>query len=130
MKRAQIQLEEETFEILRQRAFEEKKSIAGIIREVIQKEMTLPSRKKPLSVKEFQFIGAGKSPQPQGSLAPVSERHDQAPVDFPRKTVCLKDLSRLLRELPELGVEAAALKKDLRRITHEQPPLPQRAQWE
>ncbi len=128
MKRAQIQLEEETFEILRQRAFEEKKSIAGIIREVIQKEMTLPSRKKPLPVKEFRFIGAGKSPQ--GSLAPVSERHDQAPVDFPRKTVCLKDLSRLLRELPELGVEAAALKKDLRRITQEQPPLPQGAPWE
>jgi hypothetical protein len=128
MKRAQIQLEEETFEVLRQRAYEEKKSIAGIIREVIQKEMTLPSRKKPLSVKEFRFIGAGKSSQ--GSLEPISERHDQVPVDLSKKTACLKDLSRLLRELPELGAEAVALKKDLRRISQEQPSLPTVPPWE
>ena len=128
MKRAQIQLEEETFEILRQRAFQEKKSIAGVIRELIHKEIILPAQQKPLSIKEFRFIGAGKSVQ--GSLKPVSEQHDQATVDFPRKTACLKDLSRLLRELPELGVEATALKKDLRRITQEQPPLPQGVPWE
>ena len=76
MRRAQIQLEEETFEVLRQRALQEKKSIAGLIRELIDKEMALQSQKKPLSPKDFRFIAAGKSLQ--GFLKPVSERHDQA----------------------------------------------------
>ena len=83
MKRAQIQLEEETFEVLRQRAFQEKKSIAGVIRELIHKEITLPAQQKPLSIKDFRFIGAGKSLQ--GSLEPVSERHDQALAEAFRK---------------------------------------------
>jgi antitoxin (DNA-binding transcriptional repressor) of toxin-antitoxin stability system len=52
------------------------------------------------------------------------------PMDFPRKTASLKDLSRLLQELPKLGTEAAALKKDLHRITQEQPPLPPVLPWE
>jgi len=83
MKRAQIQLEEETFEVLRQRAFQEKKSIAGVIRELIHKEINLPARQKPLSIKDFRFIAAGKSVQ--GSLEPVSERHDQALEEAFRK---------------------------------------------
>jgi hypothetical protein len=128
MKRAQIQLEEETFEVLRQRAFQEKKSISGVIRELIHKGITLSAQEKPLSIKDFRFIGAGKSLQK--SLKPVSERHDQVPVNFPKKTACLKDLSRLLRELPELGAEAAALKKDLHCITRKQPPLPSGPSWE
>jgi hypothetical protein len=76
MKRAQIQLEEKTFEALRQRAFQEKKSIAGLIREIIDKEMSLEARPKSLSLGDFRFIGAGKSLQE--SLEPVSEKHDQA----------------------------------------------------
>jgi hypothetical protein len=76
MKRAQIQLKEETFEALRHRAFQEKKSIAGLIRELINKEMSPEAQPKSLSLKDFRFIGAGKSLQ--GSLEPVSERHDQA----------------------------------------------------
>jgi hypothetical protein len=83
MKRAQIQLEEETFEVLRQRAFQEKKSIAGVIRELIHKEITLAIPQKSFSIKNFRFIGAGKSPQ--GSLKPVSERHDQALEEAFRK---------------------------------------------
>jgi hypothetical protein len=75
MKRAQIQLEEETFEVIRQRAFEEKKSMAGVIRELIHKEIAPPARHQRFSLKDFRFIGAGKSRQ--GSLKPVSERHDQ-----------------------------------------------------
>ena len=128
MRRAQIQLEEETFEILRQRAFEEKKSIAGVIRELIHKEITLPAKQKPLSIKDFRFIGSRKSVQ--GSLKPVFEQHDQVLVDLPKKKACLKDLPRLLRELPPLGAEAASLKKDLHRITQEQPPLPTVPSWE
>jgi hypothetical protein len=83
MKRAQIQLEEETFEALRQRAFREKKSISGVIRELIQKEITPPTRQRPISIKDFRFVGAGKSLQ--GPLKPVSERHDQALEEAFRK---------------------------------------------
>ncbi|MEW6188028.1 MAG: hypothetical protein AB1585_20090 [Thermodesulfobacteriota bacterium] len=53
-----------------------------------------------------------------------------SPVDLPVKSACLKDLARLLRELPELGAEAAALKKDLDRMHQEQPSLPAGPLWE
>jgi antitoxin (DNA-binding transcriptional repressor) of toxin-antitoxin stability system len=36
------------------------------------------------------------------------------PVEAPGKTVRLKDLPRLLEDLPDLGAEAEALGKDLR----------------
>ncbi len=76
MKRAQIQLEEEVYELLRHRAFKEKKSIAGVIREIIKKEIPQPDRHRTLSVKDFPFIGSGRSKQ--GHLKPISERHDEA----------------------------------------------------
>lgn len=44
MKRAQIQLEEEVYEFLRNRAFKEKKSIAGVIREIVKKDITQSDR--------------------------------------------------------------------------------------
>ena len=53
-----------------------------------------------------------------------------APVDPPGKTVRLKDLPRLLKELPELGAEAEALEKDLQEIIQAQPPLPSVSPWE
>jgi len=76
MKRAQIQLEEEVYDLLRHRAFKEKKSIAGVIREIVKKDISQPDRHGPSSVKSFRFIGSGRSKQ--GSLKPVSERHDEA----------------------------------------------------
>ena len=53
-----------------------------------------------------------------------------APVDAPGKTARLKDLPRLLKELPELGAEAEALRKDLQEIIQAQPPLPAVSPWE
>ena len=76
MKRAQIQLEEGVYEFLRHRAFKEKKSIAGIIREIVKKDISQSDRRRSSSVKNFKFIGVGRSKQ--GSLKPVSERHDEA----------------------------------------------------
>ena len=76
MKRAQIQLEEELFDQLRRRAFQEKRSIAGVIREVLRKEMISPYRSRSSSMKDFRFVAAGRSRQ--GPLKPVSERHDEA----------------------------------------------------
>lgn len=76
MRRAQIQLEEEVYELLRHRAFKEKKSIAGVIREIIKRDISQPDRHRTPLVKNFVFIGSGRSKQ--GLLKPVSERHDEA----------------------------------------------------
>ena len=76
MKRAQVQIDEEVYELLRHRAFKEKKSIAGIIREIVKKDISQSDRRRSSSVKNFKFIGVGRSKQ--GSLKPVSERHDEA----------------------------------------------------
>ena len=79
MKRAQIQLEEELFDLLRRRAFQEKRSIAGVIRDIIRKEITPSNRSRSSSMKDFKFIAAGRSRQ--GPLKSVSERHDEALVE-------------------------------------------------
>jgi hypothetical protein len=76
MKRAQIQIDEEVYELLRSRAFKEKKSIAGVIREIVKKDISPSGRQRSSSVKDFTFIGVGRSKQ--GPLKPVSERHDEA----------------------------------------------------
>jgi hypothetical protein len=76
MKRAQIQIDEEVYELLRNRAFKEKKSIAGVIREIVKKDISQSDRHQSSSIKDFTFIGAGRSKQ--GPLKPVSERHDEA----------------------------------------------------
>jgi predicted CopG family antitoxin len=75
MKRAQIQLDEEVYELLRNRAFKEKKSIAGVIREIVRKDISQSDRRRSSSIKDFRFIGVGRSKQ--GPLKPVSERHDE-----------------------------------------------------
>ena len=50
-------------------------------------------------------------------------------VEPPGKTIYLKDLPRLLRELPKLGAEREALEKDLQEITKKQPFLPPGSPW-
>jgi predicted CopG family antitoxin len=74
MKRTQIQLDEEVYELLRQRAFKEKKSIAGVIREIVESDISQSDHDRSFFVKDFTFIGIGRSKQ--GRLRPVSERHD------------------------------------------------------
>jgi len=82
MKRTQIQLDEEIYEMLRHRAFKEKKSIAGVIREIVKGDIS-ESNHHSSSVNDFAFIGAGRSKQ--GRLRPVSERHDEALEEAFRK---------------------------------------------
>ncbi|MBM4278961.1 MAG: hypothetical protein FJ130_13950 [Deltaproteobacteria bacterium] len=83
MKRAQIQLEEEVYELLRHRAFKEKKSIAGLIRAIVKKDISQPDQHRAFSVKDFTFIGSGRSKQ--GRLKPISERHDEALEEVSQK---------------------------------------------
>ncbi len=76
MRRTQIQLDEWTYEILRRRAFEKGCSISAYVREVLAYSLGTAKGKAKHSIKDFSFIGAGKSRQ--GRLSPVSERHDEA----------------------------------------------------
>ena len=50
-------------------------------------------------------------------------------MEPPGKTVLLKDLPRLLGELPKLGAETEAPEKDLQEITKKQPFLPPGSPW-
>lgn len=61
---------------LRWRAFEEKRSIASIVRECLEKA---DQTAKPRSVSDFSFVGSGASQQ--GRLNPVSRNHDRASAD-------------------------------------------------
>ncbi len=75
MKRAQIQLDEPTYQALRRRAYDQKKSMASVARALLSDALGVGPPKK-LSMKDFPFVGCGTSDQ--GSLSPVSERHDEA----------------------------------------------------
>ncbi len=76
MKRAQVQFHEEVYEMLRHRAFIEKKSISKVIREIVEKDILQTKHYSSFSIKDFSFIGIGRTKQ--GILEPVSERHDEA----------------------------------------------------
>jgi hypothetical protein len=76
MKRTLIQFDEDTYNKLRHRAFEQKRSISSVARELVAKGLQTSKRKKRTRIEQFSFIGSGSSKQ--GRLAPVSERHDEA----------------------------------------------------
>ena len=75
MIRTQIQIDEATYQLLRTRAFSRKVSLAVLAREALREYLGIVPREKR-RVEDFRFIGSGGSEQ--GTLAPVSERHDEA----------------------------------------------------
>jgi hypothetical protein len=76
MKRTVIQFDEETYQDLRLKAFEQGRSISSLTRELVALGLGTSKPGRPRRVEEFSFVGAGRSRQ--GRLAPVSERHDEA----------------------------------------------------
>lgn len=76
MRRTQIQLDERTYEVLRRRAFQKGCSISSLVRELLAYSLGTGKAKRRLTIKDFSFVGAGRSRQ--GRLSPVSERHDEA----------------------------------------------------
>ena len=76
MKRAQIQFDDATYAALRRRAYEEHRSISSVVREELRKILLPEKPRKHLTLKDFPFVGAGRTKQ--GDLSPVSERHDEA----------------------------------------------------
>ena len=78
MIRTQIQLDESTWERLRQIAFQRKSSIAAVVREMIRAQIS-PKRKTKLRMEDFTFIGSGRS---RGKGAgTIAERHDEEFAD-------------------------------------------------
>jgi hypothetical protein len=74
MIRTQIQLEEPTWERVREIAFQKKSSIAAVIREMIRAQV-FPKTKPKLRMGDFSFIGSGKS---NGKGAgTIAGRHDE-----------------------------------------------------
>jgi len=75
MKRTQVQLDDETYLALRQRAFEAKQSMSAVVRDTLASALkTRPPQ--ATTIQAFRFVGSGRSPRPSGR--PVSERHDAA----------------------------------------------------
>ncbi len=77
MKRTLIQLDDDVYRALRQRAFREERSIASLVREMVAAglgEDTVRTRRRTIA--EFSSVRAGRSAQDRH--APVSEKHDSA----------------------------------------------------
>lgn len=75
MKRTQIQLEEEIFDALRERAHATHTSIAEQMRTALRAYAAVPEIRS-CKKKTFSFIGAGSS-RGRGA-GKISERHDEA----------------------------------------------------
>ena len=82
MRRTQVQLNETTYELAKQRAFAENKSMAAVIRDAVEQYLT-SSDSRLEGLESFGFIGSGRSMP--GGPQPLSERHDEALAeDFSR----------------------------------------------
>jgi hypothetical protein len=77
MKRSLIQFDEETYQQLRQRAFQQERSISSLVREIVVKTLEgHAGRARPRHVSQFLSVASGRSQQ--GRLSPISEKHDEA----------------------------------------------------
>ena len=75
MKRTQVQLDDATYDLVRRRAFEDRRSISAVIRETLAAAFAT-ERKVAVRVGDLGFVGAGRSRQSPGEA--VSEHHDDA----------------------------------------------------
>ncbi len=75
MKRTQLQLDDDIYQVLRARAHEEGASIAGLVRKILRQHLfDAPERSRKLQ--DFSFIASGWSEMTD--FDPISERHDEA----------------------------------------------------
>jgi hypothetical protein len=74
VRRAQVQLDETTYDTLKRRASERGLSVSAYLRELLRDD--LAGNRSAQRFEDFTFIGSGESEQ--GALSPVSERHDEA----------------------------------------------------
>ena len=82
MIRMQIQLDETTYTLAKQRACAENRSLDAIVNDALDHYLT-PSANQSARLDGFTFIGSGQSSP--GTLHPLSEKHDEALAeDFAR----------------------------------------------
>ena len=75
MVRTQIQLNETTHRLLKNRAHSENRSMSALVRDAVNQYLQTPPRRK-LTLKDFTFIGSGRSDS--NGPRPLSTRHDDA----------------------------------------------------
>jgi hypothetical protein len=76
MRRIPIQLDEDTYQALKARAYREDRSIADLVRESI----AMNTRNgPPPSIDHFSFVGSGSAPADRNDR--TSEQHDRALAD-------------------------------------------------
>ena len=73
MVRTQLQIDEPTYETLRQEAHREHKSMSALAREILQEHFKVSIGTKGLRGKKFSFISSGDS-----GRSDISVRHDEA----------------------------------------------------
>ena len=82
MKRTQLQLDDDIYQILRTQAYEEGVSIAGLVRKILRQHLS-QAPEKSRNLQDFSFIASGRSEMTD--IDPISERHDEALAqDFTR----------------------------------------------
>ena len=75
MIRTQIQLDEATHALIKQKAYAENKSLAAVVRDALDQYLLSPGDRNA-GLDDFTFIGSGRSDP--GTPSPLSERHDEA----------------------------------------------------
>lgn len=73
MTRTQLQLDDDTYEALRRRAYQERKSLSAVARELLREGLGFSKPTESQGLEEFTFIGAGNS-----GRSDISVNHDEA----------------------------------------------------
>ena len=77
MKRTLVQLDDDTYRKLRQRAFQQERSVSALVREMVAQGLEGGAvRERPTRVDQMLSVRAGRAKQ--GASSPVSETHDEA----------------------------------------------------
>ena len=76
MVRTQLQLDERTYEALRNVAHKKRQSMSYVVREILHEYLEGQPKSKENSVKAFTFVGIGASGRHD-----ISVRHDEALVE-------------------------------------------------
>jgi len=89
MRRTLIQLDEATYGKLRQKAFQQERSISSVVREMVEAGLEGEVRRaKPKRVSQFLSVASGRSKRERHS--PVSDRHDEAlPAAFDKSSLSI-----------------------------------------
>ena len=73
MVRTQLQLDDKTYEALRVAAYNRRKSMSAVVREILHDYLESPAGTKPDSFQSFSFVGSGAS-----GHRDISTKHDEA----------------------------------------------------